>query len=554
MINSLIGDHMEKNNRISVNNVTIIQKSLFSDDMIEFMVSDFPGICYNNCEFMKTVYKKVVEYDIIVWCSDINSAFSTEFEKYEMMKVFNMLNEDTAKYKREHEFAICLTKCDMCIGSKNNDKKTSWIEYFASFWNGNEYSYHQQKCAMKDIESLQQIDAVNIENYHRIVNTYKNTDIHVMCYNSYGKIYYDENVSVQLKDSISNDKNEKTNFNTCFNLKWYECSKLERLKRTYLAHFGFNYVSYLKKLDKDWNAVKNHVDAIYNIMMQNDVNVMKYIVLAFVCNSNKLKEYLSKYCYYYDDSDIGDNYERYTLNTLALLYHYDFHNDKMKDKLHNLCADYWIVKLYPKPINHLEVCKYWLLFSHSMLYYTKYYECFDVVANSDAITIIKNDNSNHILDISYKNCPYGYGADFDRRPKIEDTCVPLFVWYDYRVSEGNDCMYDETFIEECAKIYDNMHTRRIMLKNGTRHNVYKHVIDMKVLIVRAFVKNKEQRNLKVSIFQVCKNYPLKNADGSYSYMYHHVNDFIDLYHMDPSYGGCYNDCEDHDIHSFFGNK
>ena len=64
-----------------------INKVLKSDDGIDFVMSDMPGIndaIDTKKEFNELTYKEIVNHDIILWCTDINTAFLTDYEKKEV--------------------------------------------------------------------------------------------------------------------------------------------------------------------------------------------------------------------------------------------------------------------------------------------------------------------------------------------------------------------------------------------------------------------------------------------------------------------------------------
>lgn len=463
-----------------------INKKLISDDGVEFYITDLPGIndaSDSKKEFNELTYKEIVNHDIILWCSDINGAFLTDYEKKEVDVILKILRDDTIANSRSHELVILLTKCNVDI-KKETDESHKHTNANVEVKKGvKKFGYPEDD---DDYELSGDETASYVDVYNKVCDIFKSENIRVMCFNAFGRIHhFNDNMSEELKKLVRRICTP-TNNNIYFELKWYVNNNIERKNRTQLMSFSHNYISFLEKLSSDWSVVKCHVTIISAILMLAEYSVFEKIIFAFLCRCDKIEEFLEKNCYYPNTKKIAYS-DANTIKTLSLIY-------ELKDVAKN--AAMCVLLENPKKLRdfeyiktHYEICKYWLLFSHSLIYYTKYYECFSRLVSCGGINIKLSNNSSLCIDISYINSGCCGTEKCDVKPESDKTCAPLLAWYDYRVSEGNACVADPKFVQECKSIYKKL---------------YNADIDINIAITRAFVENKaDPRNLVRSIFQKC---------------------------------------------------
>ena len=163
----------------SPNNQDTLYIKFKSDDGYICFANEMPGISDDDeghkiCEMIK---KEIVYYDIIYWCSDINTALTTDFENNIFGDMVDVLYLDTLKKNIKHKMVLLFTFCDTNLQEvkKMLDKKDVIIDE-------------------------KKINHVN--NYYRI-NDIHNRRFYMSTSDSHERIItYENECSKQLKDMV----------------------------------------------------------------------------------------------------------------------------------------------------------------------------------------------------------------------------------------------------------------------------------------------------------------------------------------------------------------
>ena len=485
-----------------------IDSVLKSDDDIDFKITVMSGI--KNFSNSSMVEKEIVNYNIIMWCSNINCAFLTDIEKKYVDRMLNVLHEDTIENCRSHELVICLTKCDVDITNCNNNIH-------------NQNNVCQQNDNSDDeIVGGETTNCVDV--YKKISNMYESCKI--MLYNSYGCIMHEsKKCSDNLKKLVNDMCVPYTYHNIDFNLGWYIDSQEARTEKMHMLCFEHNYKSYMRNVYKyksdesyrnsyfyniycDWESVQKCYDMIKKILQEGSINVLHKIIKAFICVHDYMDVILYNHGYIgnvgrCDDIRklIQNNYEsKYECNCDFGFFSSHHYAMNLEKKMNSNYSSYESQKTllllrelgdtvrdaakrvylhYPSTFdNNTEtknekksrtypVFKYWLLFQHSLVYYRKFYEYYDEIMNNYVAHTYETDRNcitqfgpytlntniigkhgNELLMPILKS-----GLSTNNKPSIHETYVPISYYYDMLIYENNKCILSKEFINECKKVY-----------------------------------------------------------------------------------------------------
>lgn len=107
---TLIGQlSSEQINKLN-NNYKLIDIPLQSDDKINFAILDLPGISDSEDkakEMDKITATEIINADIILWCTSLQTAFLTQYEADYFEKIVKLLDNNTRDNGKLHQFGNC---------------------------------------------------------------------------------------------------------------------------------------------------------------------------------------------------------------------------------------------------------------------------------------------------------------------------------------------------------------------------------------------------------------------------------------------------------------
>jgi len=205
IINSLIGKRMAQSGVSRTTTEVKLYDNLISDDDIKYKIYDLPGIADiedKDNNFDTLIFDTIRKCNMVIWVSDIIKSFITNHEMKEFEKISNYIKQLGLEEGITIQLIILLSKVDKNLITKEEDYE-SCIEN-----NDEESDNDELKC---DEETT-------------IIDIYKNiqdkfNDIDIICFNAYGRSYYNKKSSSTLKTFVK--QFNPNNINTDFNLKKY---------------------------------------------------------------------------------------------------------------------------------------------------------------------------------------------------------------------------------------------------------------------------------------------------------------------------------------------
>jgi len=187
---------------------------LTSDDKINYSIVDFPGINDfedKGSEFDKITLKYIEHVDIIMWVTDINSAFNTKYEHEEFYKIYEHLNKLSLKNGKGYQFCILISKCNTQIEDPIMLQEIENIILDETQKPNNKYV---------EIDENVDEDTTYTDVIKKIKTNYidKNIINNILLFNAHGRILHNkQSASKSLLKTIN--ANTTTQFNVDFNLK-----------------------------------------------------------------------------------------------------------------------------------------------------------------------------------------------------------------------------------------------------------------------------------------------------------------------------------------------
>lgn len=201
------------------------QFKLKSDDEYKFNIIDFPGISTNiedNNSIIDIMNKYLIECDIILWCSDIDTLITTQYEIDQINKINKYLITNNSYY----QFGIIYNKCNT--------------------------------------------DILDIKKNLDIDNKYN-----TIYFNAFNRILNQKyNCSKYLKNLVIKSNSNISIFNSEFNIK----SFIDNIIRRYNEIDNNKYYEYLEsQINNNYNNIKLIYNKIYNIINNIDNHNTSYI-------------------------------------------------------------------------------------------------------------------------------------------------------------------------------------------------------------------------------------------------------------------------------------
>jgi hypothetical protein len=217
---------------------SLINNKIIDYNLINEIIED------DNCNKFKIInFKKIIDVNLLIWISDINTAFITIEEINEYEKIKNNINKLYYNTGIDYNLIIMLSKCDRYI---------------------------------------------NINIINKIKTIFPNDDI--LLFNAYGRIYHNKNLSIELKNSIIKINNSiPSKYNIYFDITKYVKYYYEEQKYRNNNKFLNTYKNFLNGtidinyLFNVWELITiedklNHLNIICNdIIFNNNYKIFQYI-------------------------------------------------------------------------------------------------------------------------------------------------------------------------------------------------------------------------------------------------------------------------------------
>lgn len=206
IINSLIGRRIAQSGVSRTTTESKLYENLISDDKINYKIYDLPGIADiedNENKFDTLIFDIIKKCNIVFWVSDIIKSFITNHEMKEFIKIQNHIKNLGSKEGIPIQLVILLSKVD-----KNLESKNEYDKYESCDENNDDINNEEIKC--EEHTSI-------IDIYENIKEKFK--DIDIIYFNAFGRSYYHENSSNNLKKFVKQYNPQNININ--FNLKKY---------------------------------------------------------------------------------------------------------------------------------------------------------------------------------------------------------------------------------------------------------------------------------------------------------------------------------------------
>ena len=242
IINSLLGKRMAQSGVSRTTTEVKLYDNLISDDDIKYKIYDLPGIADiedKDNNFDTLIFDTICKCNMVIWVSDIIKSFITNHEMKEFEKIQNYIKQLGLNEGIPIQLIILLSKVDKNLIIKEENYE-SCIEN-----NDEESDNDELKC---DEETT-------------IIDIYKNiqdkfNDIDIICFNAYGRSYYNKKSSSTLKTFVK--QFNPNNINTEFNLKkYYDNIPIihDNIKMNYFIETQFKNVLYNKISICDTNNI-----------------------------------------------------------------------------------------------------------------------------------------------------------------------------------------------------------------------------------------------------------------------------------------------------------
>lgn len=337
----------------SPNNQDTLYIKFKSDDGYICFANEMPGISDDDeghkiCEMIK---KEIVYYDIIYWCSDINTALTTDFENNIFGDMVDVLYLDTLKKNIKHKMVLLFTFCDTNLQEvkKMLDKKDVIIDEKKINHVNNYYrinDIHNRRFYMSTSDSHERIITyenecskqlkdmvirsrcndpiegyiVDVNNNNDNNNNNDDTTANDTCFSKITNIFmrrpknYEKTKNEETKkEKLKTAKPKSVGLNVSFNITWvWGHNPLNNR----LTCFAYHYTEYMNKVysvsEETGELICNLDNVAVNInmikeMLYLDNNYIEIYIMytAFLCDYNETSSYLSHQCYY--NGSIIDN-------------------------------------------------------------------------------------------------------------------------------------------------------------------------------------------------------------------------------------------------------
>lgn len=191
--------------------IKILKKKIYDDSGIELNIIDLPGIADaedKTKDMDEFTYKHILNADIVFFVSDINKSFVTEHEKKEYESIKSMIDEYNIAYGCNVKLRIILSKCEIEIDKKDDQKNIKVILKTTS-----------KKVLSDSEDSESELDAEEDTTILDIVNNIKKwyTD-DIYYFNSFGRILFNKKKSSKLIEILNNKNTTSFDVNTIFDI------------------------------------------------------------------------------------------------------------------------------------------------------------------------------------------------------------------------------------------------------------------------------------------------------------------------------------------------
>ena len=238
--------------------------NLISDDGVNYNIIDFPGVSDfedKNSEYDKIVNKYIIETDVILWLTSLETAFLTKYENEHFESLCRLIENEQLKTGKLYQIGIVITKCNEdylnMIHDENANIKDEW-----------------------DDDETTLIDCVK-----RLFKMY-GEKYEIMLFNSFGRIKERENVNIRKFKNINVT-------NTNFNIKWMINDIYEKEQKVIYDSLNYNYkIDREIKVDAFYSITKREysIEIINRFLNYENFNESLMVFMELdICNNLKIK-------------------------------------------------------------------------------------------------------------------------------------------------------------------------------------------------------------------------------------------------------------------------
>jgi small GTP-binding protein len=183
IINSLIGKRVAQSGVSRTTTDVKLYEELTSDDNCMFNIYDLPGIADiedKDNKFDDLIFETIKKCNMVIWVSDIIKAFITNHEMQEFDKIRNYINGLAFNDNLAIQFVVMLSKVDINMDNIQINKNIG--------------------VTTNTNEILDEEDTTIIDIYNGVKS--KLPDIDVVCFNAFGRSYYNKHSSPVLRSFV----------------------------------------------------------------------------------------------------------------------------------------------------------------------------------------------------------------------------------------------------------------------------------------------------------------------------------------------------------------
>lgn len=256
LINSLVGRRILKtgvcrttkephiigpNNAFSLPNSSFHDEDPLSDDGIAFSILDLPGVADSENDekeevnFEQLTTKWVIKCDVVIWVSDVNTAFLTTHEKREFERIHDLLKQHQLETGKLCQCCILLSKYNYDDTEVDEPMHDSSLKLDPSSC-GEIFDEEEDTTAVNCLERVQ-----------KLFHDYKGFNIPLIKFNAFGRVLSNSNTSCQLRKLVRRVAPGAADIHTEFELGRFFQNLEEQQQDAYLANLVAHYLPRIKQ-------------------------------------------------------------------------------------------------------------------------------------------------------------------------------------------------------------------------------------------------------------------------------------------------------------------
>lgn len=291
MINSLVGKRCLKTgtcrtttemcfigNKNTLECENFIKKKLVSDDGIEYSIIDLPGLAdaeniKEESDFTNLTFEVTKKCDIVLWVTDINSAFITSHEKIEFDKLIEKLDKHSLETGKLHKYGIILSKYEI-----NDESGTESYTDSETESDTDEISENIDEIS----EETGDEDTTLLDHVIHVEKLFKDySNITISKFNAFGRILHKKGISAALKKVVKKKNIMGIDVNTDFNIRW-ACDNFHKHQQELLLRIIVNLSQHYNNVEK----IKSIIESISDMSI-----LIKFIHFIMISSSSDFFEY-----------------------------------------------------------------------------------------------------------------------------------------------------------------------------------------------------------------------------------------------------------------------